>query len=639
MARFNTTTAPLMILLLVCCPFLLQVHAIKQPLKRFQHSIRGEGGGGGGGDNDDGHRRSLKNDKLDDIGAGGDQQEYPLPAPTSQPEYTVESAFGDDVKDEQDEDERVDFVGADVSENQLSENNGDDSNNDDKNNSDGEQGRMMQAETISFVKIPTILVEMGVVIAPTSRTSLTTVTSSNTAVEEVMEEYFEGLLSSEIMGNNFVSSDMEVIMSQSDRFGNGSHLEFQVNGDAAFQYAPVPNEAALEIVLASYFRSTWDKNDLETFLEENGITGAQVVSVSIGNDSTTETLTETSSVTTTSEGEGGNDKKAGLIVGLTILFVCVFALVFIFIFTRNTDRKEWFGKCQTWCEAKCARMQRNNFEKKGWSGFQDDGSNSVTPLGKSASDTSVESDQKSLLEWLTAKWNMLQLQHEKEQPSEVLQSIKVVVDDGKGMVLSSDGAATCCIYRNNSAATVPVSNQKYADKNDTSPQKTLGTCTEDNESEDNWSSDGRILSYPRSLSPPPPPPKSKHPWRDGTDAEKRAHASSKATVAPRPSTGPDNEDDYGNMASLVEWTKYLNPCLAPQFPTFKHESERLDNLVASLPRDLSLVDDDDSDTNAWSAPPPRRSRSRSGRQSQSSASPSPPPPRRRSSRSHSRSRT
>jgi hypothetical protein len=52
---------------------------------------------------------------------------------------------------------------------------------------------------------------------------------------------------------------------------------------------------------------------------------------------------------------------------------------------------------------------------------------------------------------------------------------------------------------------------------------------------------------------------------------------------------PSEEEEGG---TLSEWATYLNPCMLPNIRLFKQESERLDDIIANLPRNKSIFDAD-----------------------------------------------
>lgn len=635
--------------------------------------------------------RSLKNDK-DDEGT----------PPQTTSDGVVSSAFGDnpnddDENDEDDDDDEDDDGFSNLLEEEVAEN-GDSERPDDNDQQDDDQQNKDEypADLVSFVKLPTILVEVGVAVDPTSRESRQSSSSSgrnNDAVlEMLMEIYFERLLTRSTMGSKYVTSELEAVVSRTTTAANtntnsSSLLEFQIQGEAEYQGQPVPDTNAVKDRVKGFLYTSFGANDLATYLENNGIMGAQVNRIYVNDGLSTtsggnegdnggdadspsgNTATDSANANNNNDGSGGN--SAGLIVGLILFFICVLACT-VFLLTTQRERcqeclewcittsKKLCAACLAWCKETSSSIrekhQQNKGKRGGWQDFHEDGSDTApdtTNKDVSAAndnDDSVESEgQTTVLRWFSSKFRR---QPEKEKPSDVLQNIHVVVDSDhilkqqlQVVEQGDDNNKTAPVYRSfstakYSAATVPHSNHTknkhyggmtiHEKQQDTSPQKTVGTYVSDEEEimsmEDpivRYGSSSRAMRFSPKYSESPPKYSEPHPWKEN-GTEKRKPSQSRTIPPP-----PDEEES--NLGALVEWTNYLNPCIVGNLPTFHYESEQLDDLVASIPRNKSLADDASEES------PPRERRSRSGRSGSRHRSRSGSRRRRSSSRRRSRS--
>ena len=572
----------------------------------------------------------------------------------------VESAYGDEP------DEWVGFMpeGLEDEDSELSED--DDKNKDDKEDAESvtvllQEQYPLPEETIVFVTLPAIKLQLGVDVAPMSREDRQGSGQDNgEAVEALMEEYFEGQLNVRddfMMGPNYVSSEVEAIMTQQQ----GNVLEFTINGDAQYLGLPTPSEEDVKNTLTQYFGlpTFWEKTDLETYLKESGITGAQVDVMYVDNypvagdagasiypnDSSSDSGTTTNNQDNLTESDSSNanigniesDKKpVGLILGFILFFLCLFAAIGMLL---TTYKKEECEACWAGCKNKSKKAaamsplaERRRKNRRGWRDFDEEGSNTVAAADRNVSEYGDSATAKSgshkqsklqtpqVMQWLSTKWQDLSMsfcKEESDEPSKVLQNIQVVVDndhmlkqqqqtlqrgeDG-GPVFRNFSTADASRYQY-SAKTEPRSNvyggvALKAGQEDTSPQKTLDTYASDDD--DALSVEDPILTYTsssRGAAASPTPYRtsgetaalSSHPWKQDGDT--------KTT----PSAG-DAAEEGTLTTSLTEWTNYLNPCLSvPSLPLFHYESERLDDLVASIPRNKSLADggdeeDDDDDS-------------------------------------------
>ena len=607
----------------------------------------------------------------------------------------VESAYGDDP------DEWVGFMPEGM-EDEDSERTEDDEE-DDEDDKDKEEKEDAESatvllqeqypapeETITFVTLPTIHLQLGVDVAPMSREDRQSSGRDNSAaVEALMEEYFEGQLNVRddfMMGPNYVSSEVEAIMSQQQE----NVLDFTVNGEAQYLGLPTPSQEDVKNTLTQYFGlpTFWEKTDLETYLEENGIMGAEVNVMYVNNypvagdasnfpiDSSSENrnpLTENDSSNANVNNNESDKKPVGLILGFILFFLCLFAAIIMLLTTYKKDCIEKMVNRASACWACCkdrtkkaaamsplAERQRKN--RRGWRDFDEEGSKTAagadrnvseygdSTTARSGSGKELKQQKPQVMQWLSTKLQDLSMsfcKDESDEPSKVLQNIQVVVDNDQllkqqqqTLQRGEDGGP---VYRNFSTAdasryqysakTEPRSNVYggmtwKAAQEDTSPQKTLGTYASDDD--DALSVEDPILTYASSSRGAAASPT---PYRSSRETEAPASHPWKQDTKTSPSAG-DAAEEGTLTTSLTEWTNYLNPCLAvPSLPLFQYESERLDDLVASIPRNKSLADDDDDEeedddddsytdteggttnTRTRTPSPPRRSRSGSNRNS------------------------
>lgn len=614
------------LLLLFLFAILLSCHAASL-VSRRSSGLRGERG----------VQRSLKKEE-DEPGA---LQVAPAPAPSPQVIVNYSPNSEQDEEEEEEEyPEDIQVVGGNSNSNAVNTNSNIINNNDNEKDKKDDKEDCSNSYCDPLVKLPELFVVLGVQVTTSSRdsSSYSIPRDNYNALETLLEDYFEALLTQEVMGSNFVTSELDAKLFTTQYFddntGAGTLLFFEVKGKAEYEGDSIPKKEAVRDRLVAFFIDWGYDDDLGLYLAHKGIEGAKVANLFVeGNqmpafynsgiqiqqqqpqqqqemqpeypqpelqpeDSWQQTFQEPTSpsdldysVTTTStsasavedEQAAKKGKPVGLIVGLVILFVCLFiASLMLFFEWRNRDKKA--------------------ATSKGWHDFgSEDGS-----------ETSPEQDDSQSISQLFKPKNWFQRPEKKPHklqrtPSEILRHIKVVVENDHDLKKGGTHGTTNPEDSSgaiHSAETLQHSNYVM------SPQNTQKTYLSDEEEES--------LQSPVVRYSPPSRSNSKMYNREKHHVSPKAAVVSPITTdGTRAPTSPDRngcrtpaplEDE--DCAGLVEWASNLNPCLLPH-SLFRQESERLDNIVANLPRNKSILDVNDShDSDARTPSPTRRPSSR-----------------------------
>jgi hypothetical protein len=549
----------------------------------------------------------------------------PVPAPS--PQVVVSSAVAENENDEEEEyPEEILVVEGDN--NQENNNGKDDNRKDDKTTECSSDG-----VCISLVKLPELFVVVGVQVSTSSRDGSYAIPRNNyDALEALIEEYFEGLLTQDILGTNYVTSDLDAKLFTTQYFndqnGAGTLLFFEVKGKAEYEGDSAPDKQSVRDWLVAFFIDWGYDDDLGLFLADQGIEGAKVANLFVegnqmpafynSNMETGQTQEEQSqqdqfqqeqtwlqatpapgpsTSTTTSSSANAvveeptkKGKPMGLIIGLMFFFVCLGIAALLIVNARryNDKRKELFAS-------------------RGWHGFGSEDGSETSPERE---DSQSEADQSKSKKNGWGAWFHRSEKKMEREPSKILGHIQVVVEndhvlkEGKGCGNRTNPED--CSGALHSAETLPHSNYGE-DFKIISPQGTEKTSFSEEESLADpvvrWGPPTRSTSkmYNKERRhTPKEDPAVVSPITEGSHSPISPARNGCRTPAPAPL---EDED----CAGLVEWASSLNPCMLPS-NIFKYESDRLDDIVANLPRNKSIFDANISNDDSAPIPsPPRRS--------------------------------
>jgi hypothetical protein len=292
----------------------------------------------------------------------------------------VEAQKDEDIGEaEQENDKEDEIVEVEIAESEIVEaetgqvEEGKEEKEDEKYEEDADEGEL---PIVTFVALPDIVLELGVDRTP----------DNIAAIETLIEGYMSTLLPVDVMGSNYVSSDLQATMSKTlDEGENGNTLlDFTIQGLAQYQADPVPQTEELKDRLIWFFSRWQGQGLLEAFLEENGIDGTQVTNVYVDSEKVPlATINGATSTASDGQASGGGGSKAGLAVGLSAFFLCMLAAAIVLYYNRQL----MFNECRTWskggracCKSTRDKLSKMKLEKAGWiNNFDADGSSTVLP--------------------------------------------------------------------------------------------------------------------------------------------------------------------------------------------------------------------------------------------------------------------
>jgi hypothetical protein len=266
----------------------------------------------------------------------------------------------------------------------------------DKGQVDNEDVNEGELPVITFVALPETVLQLGVNVNAADGDRAFSLPSDYTAMEALIKEYMEGLWPNDVMGSNYVSSDLKATMSKGTALGEsgGVILDFTIQGLAEYHGDPVPQTKELKDRLTWFF-SRWQGQELfQAFLEENGIYGTQLTNVYVdsenvpisANADSINGATSDAGSDTEGSSEGSSDgggSKAGLVVGLLVVVMCMLVAALVLYHNRQLIAKEckiWRKGCKLCGKSRRDKMQEKKLGRLGWTNnFDEEGSATVPP--------------------------------------------------------------------------------------------------------------------------------------------------------------------------------------------------------------------------------------------------------------------